>query len=154
MSLSIAGRRALKQSIRKWKDILYNGGEDKGTRNCALCQHYRDLSSCTRTYQYGRQETCPVAEYSNAIGCEKSPYGAWATHQRYEHSGCGPWSIQCPICADLAQQELEFLEFLWVHHRCQWWQRPWVSFACAAILPLMIGVPIAKLLFWIHQHMH
>ena len=98
--------KALKGSIRKWRDIVTGNGTDRGVMNCPLCAAYRDRSDDC--------DGCPVAAYSRRGGCERTPYDAWSMHAQRSHPGVWPRPAHgdCPDCRRLAQAELDFLKSL------------------------------------------
>jgi len=70
---------ALRASIGKWEDIVYNGGEDKGTQNCQLCAEFYE----TRIPDVGylkRCLLCPVNESKKHTGCQDTPYTDWSSY--------------------------------------------------------------------------
>lgn len=66
-----------RQVIKKWEDIYYHGGVDKGRRNCAYCIRYNPSmygGNCV-TPEAG---VCPIAYFSGIAGCNKvTPYPRW-----------------------------------------------------------------------------
>jgi hypothetical protein len=59
---------ALQGSIKKWEAIVAGTGVDHGIHNCPLCALFW-LNNCAG---------CPVAESSNDISCNNTPYKtAW-----------------------------------------------------------------------------
>ena len=58
---------ALKGSIEKWRKIIEEGGEDRGTVNCPLCALF--YAHCCGG--------CPVFHRSHAWNCDNTPYVAW-----------------------------------------------------------------------------
>lgn len=68
--------KALKGSIKKWHNIVYHNGEDRGTDNCPLCQACVNPDAifywvACKTYH------CPVSEATGLSDCLGSPYQAW-----------------------------------------------------------------------------
>ena len=56
---------ALKDSIRKWTNIVKGTGVDKGTSNCPLCEMFYRL-----TGDYDENcEGCPVAKKTGSSSC-------------------------------------------------------------------------------------
>ena len=102
--MSMKDRRAtlaLEGAIRKWEDILSDGGVDEGGDNCTLCHLYGN--TC---------EGCPVFLDVGTDGCSDSPYGYWVDHHRREHPYKHPKKVECPECARLAEEELNYLRKL------------------------------------------
>jgi hypothetical protein len=95
---------ALRGSIRKWEAIIHNGGLDKGTKNCPLCQKFFK-NGC-----YG----CPVSHDKEMSGCIGTPYNAWLTHQESSHyrRSIGVNKIKCAECRRIAKRELAYLKRL------------------------------------------
>jgi len=102
--LDKATRTALEGSIAKWQAIVDGNGEDRGARNCPLCQAFltnADGSLCTG---------CPVYKVTGRTSCSASPYAEWDDHLD-EHESF-PRRVRCPECKKLAQAELSFLQSL------------------------------------------
>ncbi len=100
------GQRLLliKGSIEKWSRIAFQGGKDEGRSNCPLCEHY--VESCSDA----SGEACPVRKHSKERGCHSTPLTDWAKHQGAEHHSYSSGAIvQCPICLQIAIEEIEFL---------------------------------------------
>lgn len=97
-------KTALEGSIEKWQDIVDGAGVDDGQRNCPLCSRFY-ADKCAG---------CPVFESTGNIQCVRTPYDAWEDHQYGEHyeSSLKKIDIDCPMCLELAQAELEFLKAL------------------------------------------
>lgn len=91
---------ALKESIKKWEQIVAGTGQDEGSQNCALCFLYYK-SACLG---------CPVRERSGGLFCAKTPYVAWRQHHKNVHYKVEfPLKVECPECRRLAARELGFL---------------------------------------------
>ena len=99
--------KALKGSIKKWKDIEERKGVDKGGYNCPLCLLFEKLDfPC---------ESCPVAQRTGLDMCRGSPFTAWLHHYEEEHGYrciADGLKVKCPTCKELARKEREFLESL------------------------------------------
>jgi len=107
--MDIVCKRALENSIRKWKKIVDGKGGDNGISNCALCKTYRKESE--HTYCKG----CPVKKKTKRDGCDKTPYGKWISHQEKGHENYFfPLMIveKCKTCERYAKEELNFLKSL------------------------------------------
>ena len=98
--------KALEGSIEKWRDIVAGDGEDKGPRNCALCQLFLEMGAKTDC------SDCPVGKAVDDLTVNCSPqYDAWSEHYLDDHGGKAR-RINCPECERLARAELKFLEGL------------------------------------------
>jgi hypothetical protein len=90
--------QALQHSIAHWERLVSGKSlpEEKVNRlSCALCTKFWD-SSC---------KGCPVAEKTNQITCEGTPYNeAWWTQDQY--------GINSQQFKEAAKQELDFLKSL------------------------------------------
>ena len=64
-------REALKQSIKKWEQIVKGDAQEHGADDCALCQMF------IYTYRCGE---CPVAQLTGHPACFGSPYRDWYTY--------------------------------------------------------------------------
>lgn len=78
---------ALRGSIAKWEAIVNGTGQDKGTKNCPLCQMFFNVT--------GNCDGCPVKESSGQSGCDGTPY------DHYDRD-----------MPEIAEEELEFLKSL------------------------------------------
>jgi hypothetical protein len=97
--------KAIQGSIRKWVDIAYFKGIDRGGDNCDLCQEF------TIVHRGACCIYCPIFQSTGYAGCNKTPYARWSVHQLYAHPDQFSTSIAlCPECVNLAKQEIEFLE--------------------------------------------
>jgi len=65
IDLTIHHRPPFKDAIEKWENILFRGGEDQGTRNCAFCTRYYEENNCAG---------CPVSTYTGYDECGNTPY--------------------------------------------------------------------------------
>lgn len=65
---------ALKQSIKKWYEIAYNGGVDKCYANCQLC---------LLNPQCG--EKCLIRLETGVEHCEGTPYIEWYNYHYYNY---------------------------------------------------------------------
>ena len=99
--------KALKGSIKKWKDIEEGEGVDGGWTNCPLCDLY--FSALDRK---GSCKKCPVANAVGEINCSDTPYEQWLKHQNRKHDEPGDLIVRCRHCKKLARKEREFLESL------------------------------------------
>ena len=92
---------SLKGSIKKWDDIIYREGLDRGGHNCPLCRMF--FPSCAG---------CPVSLYSGCIGCGKTPYMNWEIHHGEAHFNYFPEikKVLCPTCKKMAKKELDYLK--------------------------------------------
>ena len=103
--------KALRGSIKKWKEVVAGTDYEAGSHNCPLCE----LSGCA---------VCPVMIYTGEVQCDGTPYRAWIEHHRavhrveYDEVARLPYypavgrKILCPICKVLAMKEVEFLKSL------------------------------------------
>ena len=97
--------KALKGSIKKWKDIAAGEGDDKGDANCPLCKLFVS-EDC---------DGCPVVgEDGEFEGCEDTPFAEWRNHHSAVHQNfwCNSYKVQCPECKEIALKEVAFLESL------------------------------------------
>ena len=74
-------KKALRGSIRKWKNISDNKSDDKGWASCPCCvlwngEHEHDLNC----------HGCPIAAFTGEIECNGSPYRAWTDGGYYIHT--------------------------------------------------------------------
>ena len=65
--------KALRGSIKKWERIVLGVGEDRGRKNCPLCEEYWSLADRNRSDCDG----CPVAKDTGNSHCRRSPYEVW-----------------------------------------------------------------------------
>ena len=101
---------ALKQSIKKWKLIVEEKGNDSGVGDCALCALFNYGCNCS--------DGCPVCSEVGIPGCVETPYEKWGDHHtqtvdhtNYVHGLMCRW-IECDKCKSLAIEELNFLRSL------------------------------------------
>jgi len=99
--------KALEGSIKKWVNIRDNGGKDKTTRNCPLCELFYYEALCG---------DCPVALRTNDDCCGETPYILWVEHHEQKHVAVAKdldgLKVHCPECKELADKEVKFLESL------------------------------------------
>ena len=98
---------AIRGSIKKWSLIVHLNGEDNGKLNCPLCYLFNDSYGCQGC------QGCPVYAYTGNNYCESTPYQAWHDHNHdYHriHDYHNHYTIKCPECRTLAQEELMFLQ--------------------------------------------
>jgi len=97
---------ALKESIKKWEDIVGGEGVDRGGDNCALC-HLFYKKRCVG---------CPVYLKTGEPDCRNTPYVEWLIHQVETHNifigEIFGYGMVCPVCKERAEAELEFLKSL------------------------------------------
>ncbi len=99
------GLGLIRGSIEKWFRIAFQGGKDEGRSNCPLCEHYTE-GEC----RSASSEVCPVEKHTGLLGCHGTPLTNWAKHQGAEHHNYSSGlSVQCPICLQIAIEEIEFL---------------------------------------------
>lgn len=91
--------KALRGSIKKWKDIVAGTGTDEGTNNCPLCELFFS-DTCAG---------CPVAKKAHAAGCGKTPYTRWARLLGFAQVGK---TAKTPEQISAAKAELKFLQSL------------------------------------------
>ena len=101
---------ALKDSIHKWERIVAGEWEDMGGDNCALCKRFHGCKHET-------DGICPVVRASLSRGCANTPWLKWGVHGRSIHKDnlySGGFKVypDCPVCKELAQDELDFLKSL------------------------------------------
>jgi len=96
---------ALRGSVKKWSLIVHLNGEDNGCDNCPLCKLFWK-NGFLHCY------LCPIVTHGNGeISCEKTPYSKWNTHHKNRHTyAYNHYTIKCPECRRLAQEELMFLQ--------------------------------------------
>ena len=106
--------RALQGSIKKWEQILNEGGKDEGRENCPLCTLFF-TKNC---------KGCPVFELADRAFCRATPYEEWEDHHSsWHHTGPAfPRCIHigCQKCKDLAKEEVNFLKSLLNGGRRRW----------------------------------
>ena len=106
--------RALQESIRKWEQILNEGGEEKGVNNCPLCELFSD-ESC---------RGCPVSLSAREWSCNGTPYEKWIFHHEQKHflPLYTYRSVQenCEECENCAKEEINFLKSLLNGGRRRW----------------------------------
>ena len=104
-------RKALEKSIQHWKNNATPGKfEGYFAQNCALCARFNNgeengLVYCTRTTEYGGEETCPVAEDNGRPECEGSPWYSVS-------SAAGKFGTDSKEFRHQAQRMVEYLESL------------------------------------------
>lgn len=111
--------KALKGSIRKWKEIVAGTEEDKAYRDCPLCQRFSgEKITC---HAPDGKEACPVVKKVKNDACKDTPYQDWHSHGRDKHRTSNhpeynkkPHSVHpdCLECLKLAKAEIEFLKSL------------------------------------------
>lgn len=92
---------ALRESIKKWESIAFNGEIDRGPNNCELCQQFSD--DCT---------ACPVFKKTGYLCCADTPYDEWCKHFHKQHE-YEEKKVSCDTCRELAIKELQFLQDLY-----------------------------------------
>lgn len=95
----------LEESIKKWEDIVAGKDGDKGQINCSLCQKYMHRYGC---------KGCVVHQDTKKSYCYGTPFREWFNHHIHEHHNRFKKGrrIECPICLELAQKELDYLKSL------------------------------------------
>ncbi len=96
---------ALQGSIKKWENIRFEGGEDRGGINCPLCLLFLFCDLCPVMIKTGRPQ------------CEDTPYITWVNHHdnKHDHQGYNKSKIcLCPTCKKIATQEIKFLKSLFM----------------------------------------
>ena len=101
--------KALKGSIKKWIDIWYRGGEDRGYDNCPLCKLFNVHDACGITIHCNG---CPVQNHTHLSGCSGTPYPKWGSHQYDDHGNPDHQIVICDECKHLAEDEIKFLKSL------------------------------------------
>lgn len=96
---------ALMGSITKWEAIADGTGVDIGRYNCPLCVAF----SIDESPQCG---LCPVMRHTGERNCLSTPYIRWIYHQNDVHDDADWHRVQCPECASIAREEVEFLKSL------------------------------------------
>lgn len=96
--------RALKGSIRKWKQIRDQDVVDQGMDNCTLCLRFCPNEDRECTHSTG--ELCPVFDITGGQYCIRTPYQEWSNAGGYGNTAFSP------KLKDLAQKEINFLESL------------------------------------------
>jgi hypothetical protein len=95
--------KALHGSIKKWEAIVAGTGVDDGIHNCPLCVLFW-RNNCAG---------CPVAESSNDISCNNTPYKtAWTQAVDPYGSVVLPFSAKTTQQKAAAKEELSFLKSL------------------------------------------
>lgn len=87
--------KALQGSIEKWEAIVAGTGEDKGAKNCPLCQMFHPDYVEPETFAESCNG-CPVKDRTKQDGCNGSPYMEFCEDATTEN----------------AQKELDFLKSL------------------------------------------
>ncbi len=106
--------KALKGSIKKWEDIAYNGGKDKGAVNCPLCVMFNHYNEEYDDWCVG----CPVSEFAQEMACANTPYEDWFDHQCDAHIDDDPeymdgaYGCECSECTRIAIRMIKFLTLL------------------------------------------
>lgn len=99
--------KALRGSIKKWRDIADGTGIDRGGNNCPLCK----LFAGTDDYCSG----CPVRAKTKKTDCVGTPYWKWLRLGPPDADGFGWLNGKRAVSAKaraVARQELRFLESL------------------------------------------
>lgn len=96
-------REALEGSIKKWENIAYNGAENQGSDDCALCDLYNTghIPICSG---------CPIKLVAGNPYCIGTPYSKWINHQLYVHRNAH--TVMCEKCVQIAEKEIDFLKSL------------------------------------------
>lgn len=90
--------KALKGSIKKWKEIIDGTVEDNGPDNCPLCKKFYE-NNC---------KGCPVKNKTGHSLCNGTPYDLW-NELSFEDTQKGDLSKAAMVAAGA---ELMFLESL------------------------------------------
>ena len=93
---------ALKGSIAKWEAIVAGTDNDRGAKNCTLCQAFPDCDGC------------PVAEETGQDDCEGSPYEETRYFEARSDAN-GTYLGRAPVTPEdfaIARAELDFLRSL------------------------------------------
>jgi hypothetical protein len=94
------GEHLIDITIDKWKDIANGTGFCLGIANCALCSAY---------IRY-RCVDCPICRFTGYSSCDSTPFRDWWRHYMEEHYCKDPETRKCPVCKEIANREVEFLE--------------------------------------------
>ena len=101
---------AIEGAIAKWKLIAYDGGTDRGTTDCALCQLYH-VPKHSIEYCIG----CPVYQHTGETWCRSTPYEQWSRIVKggYNASSLNDLSGEkLNIAKEIAIDELNFLKMI------------------------------------------
>ena len=112
--------KAIRGGIKKWSFVVHMRGEDKGRKDCSLCQlsfnmTTKKINNSKRIYNnsFDICRGCIIVELNNGIiGCKGTPYEEWEQHHKKEHKLSKKIIVECPECRRLAQKELMFLQKL------------------------------------------
>jgi hypothetical protein len=104
---------ALQLSCGKWEDIVYNGGEDKGTENCQLCKQFYS----TRIPGQGFLDDClfcPITAICRIHeGCNETPYTDWSSYMLCTSLSKPHWKVFDEESTRRAGEEMKFLRNLY-----------------------------------------
>lgn len=98
--------KALDESIEKWRKIATGRGENKGAKNCALCQ----------LFNYVCQGGCPVMLYTGRSSCEKTPYYTFVKYCDSKGYFISGEVVLDDTSAELALVEMNFLILVKKHY--------------------------------------
>jgi len=97
--------QALKDGVKKWRDIAKGTVKDYGEENCAMCKladKRVDFLSIHKIYR-GCCSLC-------TIKCHDI-YAEWGDHQSECHGAeCVPYSRECEECERIAVEMAEYIE--------------------------------------------
>lgn len=94
---------AIDGSIKKWKDIVFNGDNDYGERNCELCGSNYDCM------------TCPVYFYTRESGCKNSPYDHWTDLNNARNFPYRVKNAETRMCANHMLSFLYEVRLFWIN---------------------------------------
>jgi len=99
----------LKESIKKWVDIIQGSGCDHGADNCALCKEYRIEKYIDERYT-ADCTNCPVKQTTGYNFCKETPYIVWISLSCI-HNSNGAKNL---ILYNAAVNEFDFLKSLYI----------------------------------------
>ena len=114
--------RALNKSIDKWEKVSTGDLEDRGMRNCALCQRFAVGPQASRRVDWGpdigepcttkADEQCPVYAKTGQSHCLGSPYEKWFDWHATHGGGDGKTFAMTKRAKQIARAEVKFLKGL------------------------------------------
>ena len=94
-------------SIQKWEEILNDGGEDRLSNNCALCQNY----TCHEDWEEDK-DFCPLLLAGDCCDSILSTWTLWSHHQQECHPEEKADKVHDACCKPYAEDMLKVLKNL------------------------------------------